>query len=411
MVILDSTAKSLRGKLGGAHTTTAPVFTTAWLDTDGVTDLEGSTDGVFNGSTEVTLCAAPASGHRRIVKSISIYNADTVDATYRLYLLNSSDERTIDRRTLSTLTAKLYGMDEVYTVNQGTNTTDSPTFANVTDSGLTASRLVLSDASKKLVSNGALTTNYIPKAASSGASLADSILSDIGGSKLLVEGALSIGIQVAATSGDLGVARSSTSGLIWFGTDTNGYIFRGSGVLTINVKSGEIISMPAGSVMIGATSGGLHVGGASEPGDDNLLVDGSATITGLAGTGTRTVLADTYGVLSAPLSDERLKKNISTVRSEVAMAMLEDPKIHAVNFQWKDEAKGDAPELGFTYQQLEPHKVPGLTFFDNGFGGINYDKICCILWEQNRGLLERIKKLENKLAKLRILDHRKKKKA
>ena len=27
--------------------------------------------------------------------------------------------------------------------------------------------------------------------------------------------------------------------------------------------------------MIGATSGGLHVGGASDPGDNNLLVDGT----------------------------------------------------------------------------------------------------------------------------------------
>lgn len=44
----------------------------------------------------------------------------------------------------------------------------------VKDTGLTASRLVVSDASQNLASNGALTTNAIPKAVSSGASLADS---------------------------------------------------------------------------------------------------------------------------------------------------------------------------------------------------------------------------------------------
>jgi hypothetical protein len=114
MIILDSTSKSLCGKLGGAHTTNAPIFTTAWLDTDGVTDIEGSTDGVFNGTSEVVLCAAPASNHRRIVKTITIYNTDTVDATYRIYLKNGSDERSIDRKTLSTLGSMLYGMEEFF---------------------------------------------------------------------------------------------------------------------------------------------------------------------------------------------------------------------------------------------------------------------------------------------------------
>lgn len=49
---------------------------------------------------------------------------------------------------------------------------------SVTD--LTASRLVVSDSNKKLSSNGALTTNTVPKSASSGASLADSAVSDDG---------------------------------------------------------------------------------------------------------------------------------------------------------------------------------------------------------------------------------------
>ncbi len=403
MVILDTTAKSLRGKLSGVHTTNAPIFTVAYLDTDGVTDIEGSNDGVFNGATEVTLCSAPASGHRRIVKSISIYNADTVDATYRLYLLNTSDERTIDRRTLATLTAKLYGMDEVYTVNQGTNTTDSPTFANVTDSALTASRIALSDANKKLASNAALTTNYLPQAVSSGASLADSIVY-----------ATSIGVGIGTTTlnGRLTlVAANNQHGVLATGGASGywgGVFLASSGANEVDMastdyglavvgKAGFGTATPAAQVAI---NGGLHVGGNTDPGDNNLLVDGTGQITNLAGTGTRAVLADTNGLLSAPVSDERLKKNISSVGSEVAMEMLEDPKIHAVNFQWKDETKGDAKELGFTYQQFEPYKVPGLTFFDKGFGGINYEKITCLLWEQNRGLLERIKKLENELAKL-----------
>lgn len=52
--------------------------------------------------------------------------------------------------------------------------------ATLTVSDLTASRLVVSDSSKKLASNGALTSNTIPKSASSGATLADSAISDDG---------------------------------------------------------------------------------------------------------------------------------------------------------------------------------------------------------------------------------------
>jgi hypothetical protein len=58
-----------------------------------------------------------------------------------------------------------------------TNYTVSGTLTN---SALTASRLVVSDASKGLASNGAITTNAVPKSASSGASLAASSVSDDG---------------------------------------------------------------------------------------------------------------------------------------------------------------------------------------------------------------------------------------
>jgi hypothetical protein len=45
---------------------------------------------------------------------------------------------------------------------------------------------------------------------------------------------------------------------------------------------------------------------------------------------------------------------------------------------------------------FEPYGIHGLTFEDNGIKGINYEKISCILWEQNKELLARIEKLENK---------------
>jgi hypothetical protein len=53
---------------------------------------------------------------------------------------------------------------------------------------------------------------------------------------------------------------------------------------------------------------GLHVGGTSDPGNDNLLVDGTATIANLttAGGGSA-VLATAGGILTTVVSSRRYK--------------------------------------------------------------------------------------------------------
>ena len=249
MVILDSTAKSLIAYMAGAHTTTQPTFVTAWLDTDGTTDTEGSTVGSFNDASNVTLCAAPASNHRRIIKSISIYNADTVSQTISIGMLVTATVYLLLAPTVvPTLQSLVLGMDNVFTVNQGTNTTDSPTFANLTDSALTASRLVLSDASKKLASNSALTTNYLPKAASSGASLADSLIFDDGTN---IRIPASCQIQFGSGAGYLRRDTTYPRTLLW-DTGANGdKAFHlpetGSGVAG-GQRTGEIVTFGLGDV-------------------------------------------------------------------------------------------------------------------------------------------------------------------
>jgi|GEM_PF-2759760 len=131
-----------------------------------------------------------------------------------------------------------------------------------------------------------------------------------------------------------------------------------------------------------------------------IAAAGTVTIANLAGSGSRTVVADANGLLSAPASDERLKKNITPIGSDVAMKMLSDPKIQAVNFQWKDEKKGDYTDLGFTAQMFEPYGVKGLTFEDNGIKGLNYEKITTLEWEQNKEQQKQIESLTERLNKL-----------
>ena len=179
MIILDATTKSLAVSWGGTATTNEPTYVVSYYDTNGAILIEGNSLGTFTNATPITVCAAPAAGFRRVIKSVTIYNADTVSQTFTIGILVSSTlYSALPPTSVATLQSLVFGMDNLLNVNQGTNTTDSPTFANVTDSGLTASRLVLSDANKKLASNGALTTNYLPKAVSSGASLADSLIYD-----------------------------------------------------------------------------------------------------------------------------------------------------------------------------------------------------------------------------------------
>ena len=62
---------------------------------------EIGSDGVLNGTTDVTLIAAPASGYRRLVKTIVIHNRDTIAQTITLKYVNGASERLLGKWTLN----------------------------------------------------------------------------------------------------------------------------------------------------------------------------------------------------------------------------------------------------------------------------------------------------------------------
>lgn len=95
MLVLDATTKSITVAMSGAATTTNPDFVTTYSDNNGTTFTEGSSDGVLNGTTQVTLVAAPAAATRRIIKSIRIENKDTVAVTLTITYNNNSTLRTL----------------------------------------------------------------------------------------------------------------------------------------------------------------------------------------------------------------------------------------------------------------------------------------------------------------------------
>ena len=101
MLVLDATTKSITAQMSSAATTTNPSFVTAYSDDNGTTFVEGSSDGALNGSTQVSVVAAPAASTRRLIKTIYIANIDTVANTITVTLNDNSTLRTIVKVTLN----------------------------------------------------------------------------------------------------------------------------------------------------------------------------------------------------------------------------------------------------------------------------------------------------------------------
>ena len=100
MLVLDSTLKSITVAMSGAAATTNPDFVVAWSDDTGTAFTEGSTDGALNGTSQVTLVAAPAASTRRLVKTINIQNRDTAAVTLTITYNNNATLRNIAKVTL-----------------------------------------------------------------------------------------------------------------------------------------------------------------------------------------------------------------------------------------------------------------------------------------------------------------------
>jgi hypothetical protein len=90
MIILNTTGKSLQAVLSGAVATNEPTFICSYVDITPSTFLPGTTDGVLNGTTPVTIAGAPAASTQRQLKYLSIFNADTSPVVVSLKYVDST---------------------------------------------------------------------------------------------------------------------------------------------------------------------------------------------------------------------------------------------------------------------------------------------------------------------------------
>jgi len=135
-----------------------------------------------------------------------------------------------------------------------------------------------------------------------------------------------------------------------------------------------------------------------------LLINTNRTITigNLAGTGSRAVLADASGNLSAPVSDITVKENIEPLKYGLDTIM----KLNVVQFEFIEEYKnyGEGLQIGAIAQEVE-QIIPEAVFKtpSTGLKGINYNQFNGIyikaIQDQQKiieSLIQRIEILENK---------------
>ena len=125
-----------------------------------------------------------------------------------------------------------------------------------------------------------------------------------------------------------------------------------------------------------------------------ISTSGVVTISNLAGTGSRTVLADANGVLSAPVSDKTLKHNIISI----GYGLKEIMKMNPVWFDYIDEYKnyGKGRQNGTIAQEMA-EIIPEAVFTTPSTGkmGVNYEQMHAIYIKAIQDLKAEIDVLKN----------------
>jgi hypothetical protein len=99
MIVLNA-GETLTAVLTSTVTTNQPEFSTHFIDMLADDDLPGSDKGTMSGSTAVTIVGVP-SLVLRMIKTVFIYNKDTVAAEVSVAISEGTTSCTICRRTLA----------------------------------------------------------------------------------------------------------------------------------------------------------------------------------------------------------------------------------------------------------------------------------------------------------------------
>ena len=118
-LVLDATTKTIQAVMSGAAATNNPEFTAAWADSTSSSLTEGATDGALNGTSAVTLVAAPGSSTQRVIKWITIQNKDTAAVTVTITYNNSSGSTTRQIAKVTLAPNDTWTLDGTFTSSGG----------------------------------------------------------------------------------------------------------------------------------------------------------------------------------------------------------------------------------------------------------------------------------------------------
>lgn len=295
--------------------------------------------------------------------------------------------------------------EDLFTVNDATSTTKSQFSLNRTSTALASGNNIM-----ELVSSGANGTNAITATGArisvtntngtSGTNIGLNVTASgatTGNYALIVpNGGGMVGIGTSAPTSPIEFVHGTSSSDVTIqgltaGTSNTTYTSRGRWASNFNVSYFSQNASYNGSAWVaddanrpvammqlncfGSADGQIIFRTSSSnnaaDGTDQLQIygNGNVEVTTLAGSGSRAVLADATGVLSAPVSDFSVKQNIQPLKSAINTLM----RLNPVTFEYIDGWKnyGQGTQIGFIAQDIQK-VLPNSTFTTKATGKMGY---------------------------------------
>jgi len=261
---------------------------------------------------------------------------------------------------------------------------------------------------KSYGTHGLGTISYVPSATSASSTLRLGLWGS--SDSLVIDGNRNVGIGTTSPTSGYGVLQftggqtgsfisTTDAGMSLANFNGEAYIVSratvsSAGVWTARGTSAATISVrPSGFVFTANAS--LTAGNSFSPTERMSISNaGVVTIPNLGGTASRNVVADANGVLSAPTSDRRLKKN----DEPLPYGLSEVNKMNPIRFNWIPENMSTDKEIGFIAQEMETIIPEIIGANIDGMKTIGYDKLVAVLCKAVQELSAKNDALEERLS-------------
>ena len=245
----------------------------------------------------------------------------------------------------------------------------------------------IASATHTIVSGSSQVISLLPNGVISGSSQISSVFEPIASStRTLVSGST----QVLGGSGVWSSSVQMPAGVV----SGSSQILGGSGLFSSSVQIGNYVATIAGTAnQILVAGSGLNNASVTLSTPQNIDSTATPTFAGLTINGAITATGD---ITAYYTSDERLKENIQPIQN--ALSKVET--ISGNEYDWKEgfeeihTKKGN--DIGVIAQEIQKILPQAVIERDNGYLGVNYEKIIPLLIEAIKELSVKVDRLENK---------------